>query len=433
MSDGHNKKDFAIILAANSKYLFALCEFLVNLQETNNDLYDNVIVYYCDITNEECRKIKKIENRVLFRPYSYEMFVKEHGEADSENGKEFIQRYSHLALARYIIFEQLEYYHKILYLDLDMLIRGDISELSDLRGIDWRDTIDDFKKKFRLFIGSDEYEHYIRTGYLPEESAEWRVPNGGLILITDDDGLDYRKCLSDGRDFISRFMNSYPMGIDEMALSYIAHKNNMNITSLPKDRYNTIPFWYGHDTKIVHFMIRDKPWKSSVMQMLFPEWMENYERVYNEYGISSTEVEKKEYCLGQILYSNTWTELFRDHDFVFPEGLKTDLSINSSMVRFYYSDKIYYYLKVKGMFQVFGTGIVIEDPFLLDNDEFISAIKNIKNTVFSSRNGSVTIMSDNDEIEMKDIKDIFYDFLKNVNVILDRYRAGRDNYNGSAK
>ncbi|EFM93514.1 hypothetical protein appser9_17100 [Actinobacillus pleuropneumoniae serovar 9 str. CVJ13261] len=56
---------------ANKVYKFALATMLINLKETNNDQYDNVIVYHDGFSQTELDDLSLLEPRVKFIEYTF--------------------------------------------------------------------------------------------------------------------------------------------------------------------------------------------------------------------------------------------------------------------------------------------------------------------------------------------------------------------------
>lgn len=84
-------------------------------------MYDSIVVYHSGFTEDDLMKLQMIELRILFKRYIREDLEKEHKTAATKKLTRSIDRYSHLYCSKYKIFELLEDYSNILYLDLDMI------------------------------------------------------------------------------------------------------------------------------------------------------------------------------------------------------------------------------------------------------------------------------------------------------------------------
>ncbi|MCG7656586.1 glycosyltransferase family 8 protein [Wielerella bovis] len=279
------KKNNAICFIVNNKYTFALSAMIVNLQKTNPDLYDEIVVYHDDLTDDDCRKFLKLETRIRFIKYDYKNWEKEHKPVTAILAKQFLSRYSHLAWSKYKIFELLQYYKRVLYLDLDMIIKGDISELFTLEGVAWRNG-DSFHKKFGSKL---KLKDFSETKNIPEDTS---TPNGGLIYISDV--IDWQKALQDGNNFLVKFMDYYEAGIDELVLAWVVYQHKLKLTSLDAYTFNTFPQMYKFHTKIIHFMGGEKPWNSELMQTVYPEWIQYFDEAYKTVQFTSDAIIKYE-------------------------------------------------------------------------------------------------------------------------------------------
>lgn len=206
----------AICLMANKVYKFALATMLINLKETNNDQYDNVIVYHDGFSQTELDDLSLLEPRVKFIEYTFEKWNQEHSVLLGDKANNFLNRFSHLAWSKYKIIEQLEHYEKVLYLDLDMLVSGSLEGLFKLDGIAWRNGAN-FGEKFST--NGLKVKNIAEVSNIPESTP---APNGGLLCVTNT--IDWKKNLIEAKYFIERFINDFSFALDELAFSYICKK-----------------------------------------------------------------------------------------------------------------------------------------------------------------------------------------------------------------
>ena len=166
-------------------------------------------------------------------------------------------------------FKLIKEYENVLFLDSDIIITSDISEIFSYKELAWRKVLAwNPIKNFKPLIRNNDY---ISAG------------NGGVIYfsnklnkyhINDDDiteAFEETKNLKEG-------------GIDERILAYIAYKKNVLVEEL--DIIYNQPAGYikpGNESsyKIIHFLdsrwLPTKPWKNLASYLYFKEWAENYE------------------------------------------------------------------------------------------------------------------------------------------------------------
>ncbi|URL02556.1 lipopolysaccharide biosynthesis protein [Avibacterium sp. 20-126] len=366
-----DKKENAIVFIVNSDYRFALATTLINLQKTNPNIYDGIVVYHDDLTVDDMVQLKKIEPKIKFIEYAYDTWEKEHKKPTTPLSQNFLNRYSHLAWSKYKVIEQLRNYHRVLYIDLDIVIRGDISELFNINGVAWRNG-DSFHKKF----GSrQKITDHAETKRIPVEHSS---PNGGLFYIS---GVgNWEKYIEDGRNFLLKFMDFYDAGIDELVLAWIVFKNKLPLTSLDYKKYNTFPQLHNSDTRIIHFMGKDKPWNSELMQAIFPGWMKYYKETVKlvefpddlviEFNNPGAFVKKK-------LNEQRWLSFLRESNFQIPKELRLNYVFENEWLIMHHSKSIYYELKFDQYSGGFLVGLWIKDRNLLEDKWVKQSLKDL--------------------------------------------------------
>lgn len=266
-----NKKDKAIMFCATQDYKFALATIITNLQDKNRECYNDIVVYHDTFSQKDIQDLQKIEPNIVFRRYTINDFKNEHTfSGNLDNFNRFINRFSHLALIKYKIFELLQHYKKVLFLDLDMLILGNIEELFQIDGIAWRNE-DNLPNKFNKF-GDNNKPSLEGFDKIP---ADYPHMNGGLFYATDV--INYQKCEHDAKEFIQTYAPYFQNSVDELAISYVSYKNNLPLTSLNPQIYNVYPKIYTYHSKIIHFP-GWKPWNDEYRQLAFPQWIIYYHK-----------------------------------------------------------------------------------------------------------------------------------------------------------
>lgn len=417
----NSKKNNAIVFFVNNKMQYALAEMLVNLQDTNPNIYDNVVVYHSDLTNEEIEKFKLIEPKIIFKKYTLAMWIDEHKEPKSSAAQAFMDRYTHLSYSKYKIFELLEKYHKVLYLDLDMLILGDISNLFEMKGISWRNASDSFKEKFNKYDLMKNYQEWFES--FPENS---HIPNAGLIYISDD-SVDYVKCIKDGRNFLVNFLDNFSHAIDELTFSWIMVQNDIHLNELNREIYNTLPAWYCKDSKIIHFMYRDKIWNSIIMQSFFPKWRDNYKKALQIAPFYSDDVHLyDETCVRKVLNQESWSEFFRATKFQVPEELVLQYDLGRNVLVMRHKSDIFYEIVLSIYTSSFKCGLWIRDEKIIKNENFIEDINKCGYHVMNHEKG---IYVYSDEKNALKTAELFKDFYLNTIQIIELYELNERKIN----
>ncbi|MGR3808580.1 glycosyltransferase [Pasteurella testudinis] len=319
-------------------YHFALATMIINLQEKNRHNYDDIIVYHDSLTISEQSDLLRIEPHIQFISYTFSDWKQEHYEdtMDKKQLNYFIKRFSHFSLSKYKVVEQLAHYHKVLFLDLDMVIQDDFSELFNIEGIAWR-TESLFIKKF------GDRASRPPLAELDNIPATHPAPNGGLFYANDS--LDWQQAIKDAQFFLKTFLGYFSSVLDELAFSYLAYKQNIKITELDHKIYNTLPRITTYQTKIVHFMGNMKPWNCELSQSAFPIWMRNYQKA-QAFGDFNSDKITHFGETGELLRKRTneahWLHFLQHSKLKIPANLKLVYVLDKDELTLDYKPFIYY-------------------------------------------------------------------------------------------
>lgn len=289
----------AIVYTVSSLYYRHLGVSIVNMQRTNHDLYDAIVVVEYDLSEEQKSFLKKIEPRCAFVHYTPEDFREELCVNDSElyHGL-YYKDHACVQLGKHVIFKLLQQYDKILLLEVDMIVNGDISEIFNHSGC--------------AYVYYYEFNDYVKTksdadletelGYDINCTNGKYATNGGLFYIdkTIDSSAAYELALSTKRKYVKSSLKSKlhnPGAIDELCISYVILKLASKVRNLNYRLYNSLVNKYGmrDNVKIVHAFQDYKPWSNYQVLSFFPEWEESYNQWVNLGGeaIESLVVEKR--------------------------------------------------------------------------------------------------------------------------------------------
>lgn len=409
-----NKKNHAIVFYINRRYCFACEEMVINLQRTNPNLYDNVVIYHNDLLEEDKNKLLLLEPKCIFVDYSYEQWESEFKKPTSAKAKMFLEKYSHLVYVKYKVIELLEHYHKVLFLDCDMLVLDDISDIFELDGVAWRNCYSKWHDIMKSKVDKSKYEEYFSSVPLNMPSL-----NGGLFYCSDKD-LDWKAMSNDGHDFIMTFMDYFIGAIDELAISYMVAKNNVPLTELDKTVWNSLVAWYTYDTKIVHFMGGYKVWENELLQTVFPQWIKNY-----NYAKKITQrdaeqvVEHNDFYLKGLLFERFWINILQNSDFRIPEELTLKCLFNRNTVYLHYTTNIHYLIRHEFYGEYFISGLRIRDNILCSCREFVDEIKSIENMIVTESETELYIRT-------KDRVLNFEEFYQNTFYCMKKYLSLND-------
>lgn len=190
------KKHCAIVLAATGNMTFALANVLIGLKKHSPNLADDIIVYERGISDKDKQVIQQILP-VKFIEYNFSL--------KPDTNQKYINKFTPLAFARYECFNMLNEYENVLWLDIDISIRKDISSILNLAqktGISlflevWNKIDSNFTQKIKDYdMNANAYNSgiLVLNDKLPryKEMKKWcynKTENLKDILKTADQGI----------------------------------------------------------------------------------------------------------------------------------------------------------------------------------------------------------------------------------------------------
>lgn len=117
-----NKK--AVIMGISSNLMFAASNVIMGIEEHSPDLISKYIIYHIKedpVTASDQKTMTDLCDKVEFRYY----------ELREESEHRICEKFSKMVLCKFSIFSLLKEFSSVLWLDADILIQGDISEIFD--------------------------------------------------------------------------------------------------------------------------------------------------------------------------------------------------------------------------------------------------------------------------------------------------------------
>ncbi len=261
------KKKNAIMIADTRSALIG--NLLVQIQETNKDLFEEAIIYYDKIDEKE----KEIMNKIMpckFIKFEYDL-------PESVKSKPAFKKFSPLMFARYYMFDLLDDYETMTWIDTDVLICGDISSIIDKAkkngmSANFEDPIN------KSYLNTDT----VRTSFsTPLEEYDMTKYNMSSGLITVSDNLKDRKkmtkwCFDKTIEYADKLVLP-----DQGVLNILIQEFDINVASVGENgAYCFYPTYKRDDSKakIIHAWGARKFWKSWYLYKTYPQWQEYYNK-----------------------------------------------------------------------------------------------------------------------------------------------------------
>jgi len=261
-------KKNAIFFAISDFYLFGAANVIMGLKKHSSEMLENCdILIFCDEIAEEQKELfKKIHPNIAFRkleyPPEWSLLIDFKGRRP-----QFYGYYSKYIYAALLETKLLDEYEKCLYIDADMHIKGDISELFEIKeAIAWRET-----------LGWNVSENFASID--KPFGGEIKAGSGGLYVFTSklkEYGITTKDVL-EAYETVKELLHG---GLNENIMSWLVYSKGITVKELDCNIYNTPVRRMTKDTKIVHFLdvmsISTKPWKNLAAYLWFDDWVENY-------------------------------------------------------------------------------------------------------------------------------------------------------------
>lgn len=260
---------FGICLAATKDSAFSLGVLLLNIMDK---MQKDVDAFYI-VNDGFCMKDKELmkaivqDKKITFIDFSIEDFTQNIALFAKTSVKlsqsQFLQRYTHMAFAR---FEALKFLHeceKILYLDFDMLLLKGLGHLKNTQC------------NLALFKGSATLKEGLGEGACPKHLEDKRNFASGIILF--DKSVNGLNPLY---DFIYEFLAKHYESVfkeakllDQALLSLYIYENKLDIYEL-SDAYYGITSWIkSKDAYIIHaFGMNNRFWNNKLVALCYPTW-----------------------------------------------------------------------------------------------------------------------------------------------------------------
>ena len=284
------KKRIALLLCSTGNEAFAVGNVIIGakkylFQNLKDEEYD--IIFYTDKleTNDE-NALKKIFPRIIIRIYESPF-------DNNTKNTDMFTYYSLFAYARFEGFELLDYYKKVIYMDTDIVIQKDISNLIDLKDDFYARYYDNKRKTIyclKINNGKEIINKIKNEGY--DIDNLYQIMDAVLII---NDTLKYYKEI---KKWIYNFIIKYKTA-DEDTLSIAIKHFNIQVTELDISYHYLIFYSNTNEAHILHSIGPKKFWRDTYNK----DWEDN-NKIWIEYGGNTTynEIYKKRKIVDKIVW-----------------------------------------------------------------------------------------------------------------------------------
>lgn len=266
-----SKKDCCIVMGGNKNIIFAMANVLIGLKRFSPDFADDIVVYCDGFSKSDFKLLHEINSNIIFQDYPKSFWqdkINKYTDSFQENHLQKLR--SHVAFSIYETFGLLSKYHRVLWLDCDVLIKKDIKEIKEYKKLAMRLDPKDVTMG-KILKNCPEGIDRNRTSY-----------NSGVVYM--DDTLQGFERMTDYCYMLTAKHHKNMVFMDQAIINLMLQE--LNITTVDMSyNFNAFPFddmAKVGDAAIVHTTAyMGKFWNNETYYNYFSDWKSN-----NEYWIS---------------------------------------------------------------------------------------------------------------------------------------------------
>lgn len=251
-------------MAVTKDYAFAIASVIIGVKKYLPD-FDDIYVYHDGITESDKNALNKI-HKIKFVTYRKEDFISKCSITNDElSNVSSFGRYTHMACARYEMFNLLNDYHHVFYFDFDMLIQADISDL--------------YNYNFGMCKGVSTINYGLGMT-VNDIDGEQKNFSSGIIVISDQggNGSGIAKLTSECYKYTKLFLKTLRLP-DQAIINYVLLKNNIKVDDLSDLYYGSVSQLKSVNAKIIHaYGKNNRFWNNQLVKICYPEFTSNYKK-----------------------------------------------------------------------------------------------------------------------------------------------------------
>lgn len=257
-----SNRKVALLFGITNDHAFALANVLQGIRKHSPRFWRKVIVYHEGLSEYDQAALCKIEPCEFVR---YEPpFMK-----NASFSKWALNMYSMLMFARYEAFRLLDEYDAVLWSDVDVLIRGDISALVKPGAV----------SGIGMTLSKREDATLMNCFFTPVPGFDMDAGmfNSGIMVVTRElkNHHELYSWLNDKTIEYAPYLK-WP---DQGMLNLMVAKFDLQTTFIDLDRYHKHPFWDRDGASvIVHSHGPEKFWNFPDFWCKYPEWRRNHKK-----------------------------------------------------------------------------------------------------------------------------------------------------------
>lgn len=253
------KKDTVVILGATKDSVFAIANTVIALEQHCPDFADCYHLYHDGIPSNDACALKKLSSKVHLELYSERDFFTKLNL--TESNATCLSHYTHMAFARFEMFDLLKQYRNAIWLDFDMLLQKDISSILDYCPVGMA--------------------HGVRTleealGAPPAGCSKDLVCYNSGLIVVNDSIPGFESITADLYKSSSIYLETLTLA-DQGIVNLVLYQRGIEIKEIPSKQFGCPPEWLAaKNSAIVHtYGVDRRIWNHKSIRLAYPEWEVN--------------------------------------------------------------------------------------------------------------------------------------------------------------
>lgn len=323
----------AIVCAISADHAFALGSLIAGFRRHNPDFAGDFVVFHDELTDGQQGLLRGLGVSVVFRPFGLGDVAVRFGNG-VDLGK-VLGRYSPMIFAKFEMLDLLAEYDTCLWLDVDILVQGNLDAVWAFQGLAWRPLHDGaFARRADVMAN---FADLCGDRTLP-------LLNGGVVGMGP--ALRGMVAVADLYAIAARVLaQTDATSVDELALYFAAVSRGLDVHLLEGRFNHPVVAPDARGAAMVHAIGPDKFWNSAPLQLAYPEWAQNLAAWRALGGAGFDGVQR----LGDVLPAAPdkalkaarnrayWTEVYEGLRPELPLCLHVDLDTQHKMLRFFHT------------------------------------------------------------------------------------------------
>lgn len=332
----------AIVCAISADYAFALGSLITGFQRHNPDFLGRFVVFHDGLTDAQQSQLGALGCQLVFHAFGLRDVAARFGKGVDLD--KVLSLYSPMIFAKFEMLDLLADYDICLWLDVDILVQGNLSEIWAFETLAWRPLHQGaFARRAAVMA---EFADVCGDGTLP-------LLNGGVVGMGQ--GLRGQVSPADLYAMAARLLaQTDATSVDELALYFTSASRALDVHVLEERFNHPVVAPDVRDAVLVHAIGPDKFWNSAPLRLAYPEWAQNLAAFHAVGGagyngalrLDDVQAASPDKALKAARNRAYWQQTYAALRPELPSALQVDLDSQHKRLRFFYegADGVYLHL-----------------------------------------------------------------------------------------